>query len=104
MEDPDILLDLWHLNKHGRDKYQIFWTHCQTYLNECTAIHECRHGSATYMAKTISVRDLIEQVAQSVLKVHFYITQYLQISGFVCNFVLKIPEPKLQLCTRVGFL
>ena len=64
MEDPDILLDLRHLHKNGSDKYQKFWTHCQTYLNECTAVHERRHGTATYMVKAISVRDLIEQVAQ----------------------------------------
>jgi len=64
MEDADILLDLRHLNRNGSDKYQTFWTHCQAFLNECTAVHERRHGTATYMAKAISVRDLIEQVAK----------------------------------------
>ena len=64
MEDPDVLIDLRHLNANQSDRYEIFWTHCLSYLNECTAVHERRHDTATYMAKAISVRDLIEQVSK----------------------------------------
>ena len=34
------------------------------YLNERTAVHERRHNVVTYMAKAISVCDLVEQVAK----------------------------------------
>ena len=64
IEDPDIILDLRHLNQNKQDKYALFWEQSQVYLNECTAVHERRHDTVTYMAKAISVRDLIEQVAK----------------------------------------
>ena len=64
MEDPDILLDLRHLNENKQDKCAVFWEQCQVYLNECTAVHERRHDAVTYIAKAISVRDLVEQVAK----------------------------------------
>ena len=65
MEDPDILLDLRHLNQNKQDKkYAVFWEQCQVYLNECIAVHERRHDAVTYMAKAISVCDLVEQVAK----------------------------------------
>jgi len=32
------------------------------YLNESSAVHEHWHGEVTYMAKAISVRDLIQEV------------------------------------------
>ena len=64
MEDPDITVDLRHVNSGGGDKYSVFWQHCESFLQECTAVHERRHGDATYLAKAIdvSVRDLKEQV------------------------------------------
>ena len=64
MEDSDILMDLRHMNTNKSDRYSVFWTHCRTFLNECTAVHERRHETVTYMAKAISVRDLVEQVAK----------------------------------------
>ena len=61
-EDLDILIDLRHQNTNQSDKYEVFWTCALTFLNENTAVHERRHDQATYMAKAISVRDLVEQV------------------------------------------
>ena len=34
------------------------------YLNESSAVHEHRHDEVTYMAKVISVRNLIQEVAK----------------------------------------
>jgi len=49
--------------------------------------------------KTISVRNLIEQVAKNALKAQ----HYLLISGFGCNFSQKTVEPKLQLSITTAF-
>ena len=64
MEDPDILIDLRHQNTNGSDKYETFWQKCLTFLNECTAVHERRHGETVYMARALSVRDLVDQVSK----------------------------------------
>ena len=61
MEDPDLLVDLRELNSNQSDRYKVFWKECDSYLQECTAVHERRHDSATYLAKALSVRDLVEQ-------------------------------------------
>lgn len=61
MEDPDILMDLRYQNANGSDKYRVFWAKCKQFLDECTAVHERRHDTVSYMA---SVRDLIEQVSK----------------------------------------
>ena len=34
------------------------------YISECTTVPERRHGEVCFMAKTISVRDLINQVSK----------------------------------------
>jgi hypothetical protein len=64
MEDPDILVDLRHLNTNGTDRFAVFWKKCETFLQECTAVHERRHGNATYLARALSVRDLVEEVSK----------------------------------------
>ena len=64
MEDPDLVVDLRELNFNNSDKYSIFWKQCELFLQECTAVHERRHDSTTYLACALSVRDLIEQVAK----------------------------------------
>lgn len=64
MEDPDILVDLRELNTNGSDQYSVFWKHCESFLQECTTVHERRHDNATYLARAISVRDLVEQVSK----------------------------------------
>ena len=65
MEDPDILVDLRHRNVNGSDKYGVFWAKCKSFLDECIAVQERRHDTVcTYMAKAISVRDLVEQVSK----------------------------------------
>ena len=63
-EDADIIVDLREFNGRSTDRYKVFWEICETYLNECTAVHEHRHDSVVFMAKAISVRDLIIQVQQ----------------------------------------
>lgn len=64
IEDPDILMDLRYQNANGSDKYCVFWAKCKQFLDECTAVHERRHDTVSYMAKAISVHDLIEQVSK----------------------------------------
>ena len=64
MEDPDILIDLRRLNSNESNKYEVFWKHCESFLQECTAVHERRHDSTTYLARALSVRDLVEQVSK----------------------------------------
>ena len=60
MEDPDVLVDLRELNKGHSSKFNVFWDK----MNESSAVHERRHGETTYLAKAISIRDLINQVSQ----------------------------------------
>ena len=62
-EDPDIT-DLCEFNGRKTDNYKVFWEHCESYLRDCTAVHERRHDSVVHMAKAISVRDLIAQVKE----------------------------------------
>jgi hypothetical protein len=64
VEDFDIIVDLRQLNATGVDNFGVFWSKCNEFLNTCTCVHERRHGTATFMAKAISIRDLIQQVAQ----------------------------------------
>ena len=63
-EDVDIIVDLRELNEGRSGKYDIFWTKCKEYLQECTAVPDRRHGDVSFMAKAISTRDLIAQVSQ----------------------------------------
>ena len=46
MKDPDLLVDLCELNSTQSDKYKVFWKECESYLQECTAVHERHHDSA----------------------------------------------------------
>ena len=64
MEDPDLIIDLRELNKGHSSKFAVFWEKMRVYLNEASAVHERQHGEITYMAKAISVRDLIAEVAK----------------------------------------
>lgn len=59
MEDTDIIVDLRENNGSQSDEYKVFWECLQSFLRDSTAVHERRHGIVTYMAKAISVRDLI---------------------------------------------
>ena len=61
MEDPDILVDIRELNSNGSDKFSVFWKQCEAFLQECTAVHERRHDTATYLARAL---DLVEQVSK----------------------------------------
>ncbi len=40
----------------------FFLGKCNDFLQTCTSVRERRHGTTTFMAKSISIRDLIEQV------------------------------------------
>ena len=64
MEDPDVIIDLRELNSIGGDDFKVFWEKCSQYLSMCTSVHERRHDSVTFMAKAISVRDLIQEVTK----------------------------------------
>ena len=37
-EDVHILVDLRESNKGRNSKYEIFWSECKEYLQECTAV------------------------------------------------------------------
>lgn len=62
-EDTDIIIDMRHMNSGRKPKYDEFWLKCSEYLQESTTVHERRHGDTCFMAKAISVRDLIAQVS-----------------------------------------
>ena len=64
MEDPDVIIDLRELNSNGKDRFSVFWEKCSQYLSMCTSVHDRRHGSVTFMAKAVSVRDLIQEVTK----------------------------------------
>lgn len=57
----------------------MFWKKCEAYSQECTAVHERRHDNATYLARAISVRDLVRYVLRA--------RQSLQSSGYDGNFI-----------------
>ena len=52
------------LNEGRVAKYDTFWEKCAEYISECSAVPERRHGEVCFMAKAISVRDLISQVSK----------------------------------------
>ena len=64
MEDPDLMVDLRESNKGHSGKFTVFWEKMNVYLNESSAVHERRHSEITYMAKAISIRDLVQEVAK----------------------------------------
>ena len=63
-EDLDVIVDLREMNEGRVAKYGVFWEKCAEYIAECTAVPERRHGEVCFMAKAISVRDLINQVSK----------------------------------------
>ena len=64
MEDSDIVIDLQEYNKNGQDHFGIFWDKCNKFLTSCTSVHERRHSTISFMAKAVSVCDMIEQVTK----------------------------------------
>ena len=64
MEDPDVVVDLRHLNSGQKSKYDVFGSECQKFLQEDvgSAVDDQRHHCVTHMAKASTVGDLIEQV------------------------------------------
>lgn len=64
MEDPDLIIDLRENNGRNTDTFKVFWECMERYLNETTAVQERRHGNVAFMAKAISVRDLVQEVAK----------------------------------------
>lgn len=63
-EDLEIMIDMRELNQGRVAKYDTFWAKCSEYISECTAVQERRHGDICFMAKAISIRDLINQVSK----------------------------------------
>ena len=63
MQDPDVVDDLRHHNRGQVPKYDQFWEQCRKYLEESTTVDERRHDEVVHLAKAISARDLLEQVA-----------------------------------------
>lgn len=64
MEDPNVVIDLRHLNSGRKGQYDIFWEQCKVYLEECvgTAVDDRRHTTVTHLANAVSARDLKEKV------------------------------------------
>ena len=52
------------MNEGRVGKYDIFWENCAEYISECSAVPERCHGEVCFMAKAISVRDLINQISK----------------------------------------
>ena len=64
MENPDLLLDLRAHNSSHSNQFSVFWEKLQAFLNDQSTVHERRHGDVAYMAKIISVRDLVQEVTK----------------------------------------
>ena len=66
MDDPDLIIDLRHLNQ-GRpgDTFNVFFRELELVVDEMTAADDRRHGVA-HMSEFLSVKDLISQVKQRV--------------------------------------
>ena len=64
MQDPEIIIDLRELNTNNSHRFKVFWEKCSHFLSTCTSVHERRHESVSYMAKAISVRDLVQEVSK----------------------------------------
>uniref|UniRef100_A0A1X7TME8 Uncharacterized protein n=1 Tax=Amphimedon queenslandica TaxID=400682 RepID=A0A1X7TME8_AMPQE len=64
MEDYDIIDDLRKHNGIRSTRYDVFWEHCNDFLNEDIGyvVDERRHGQITHLARAISIRDFIDQV------------------------------------------
>ena len=65
MEDPDVLPDLRSLNSGQKTKFNVFWTECEKFLSEEVGegVDDRRHGIVTHLARAISMRDFVQQVA-----------------------------------------
>ena len=100
MEDPDILLDLRHLNQEKEDKYAVFWEQCWVYLHECTAVHERSHDAVTYMARQSQFVIWLSKSQRDVLRVQLFHLS----SGSTFNSGLRIHERKQHLSTQSDFL
>ena len=63
-EDPNLVVDLRHLNK-GRpgDTFKVFFDTMETKIDEMSAADERRHG-VVHSSNFISLRDLIEQITK----------------------------------------
>ena len=66
MEDPDIIHDFRQHNGRQGSVYEVFWAECEKFINEeiHVAVDDRRHGCITHLARAISIRDFVEQVAQ----------------------------------------
>ena len=64
MEDPDVVSDLRCHNGIERSKFDVFWDHCERFLNEdiAVAVDDRRHGQITHLARAISLCDFRDQV------------------------------------------
>jgi len=38
MEDPNIVMDLWHYNSGMKSQYDVLWDKCNKYLEESVGI------------------------------------------------------------------
>ena len=67
MEDPDVNVDLRHLNSGRKSLYDPFWLACSKFIQENIgqAVDDRRHQQVTHFATAMSVPDLISQVAKS---------------------------------------
>ncbi|XP_066934138.1 uncharacterized protein [Clytia hemisphaerica] len=65
-EDPDLIIDMRHLNK-GRpgNTFEVFFTELEAIVEELTAADDRRHGVA-HMSQFLSISDLIKQVKERV--------------------------------------
>ena len=63
-EDPDLIIDLRHLN-NGRpgDTFDVFFKQLALLVEQLTAADDRRHGIA-HMSEFISIRDLISRVCE----------------------------------------
>ena len=65
-QDPAFVNDLRHLNSGRPHKYDLFWDQCNKYLEKVieTPVDERRHSEIPHLAKALSTRYLLNEVAK----------------------------------------
>ena len=68
MEDPNIIINLRHLNSGAEAKYDPFWNECSKFLEESvgTTVNDRRHCNVTHIAAAISTHNLRDELQRDV--------------------------------------
>ena len=91
MEDPDVNVDLRHLNSGHKCLYDPFWLACSKFFQENIGqpVHNRRHQQVTHLATAMSVPDLFPRWQRACQKEYLYHVNHRYIFTF---------GPKTDIC------